>query len=61
LREHPENWEGTPLQYLMDADNVILTPHNAFNTKEAVERKSEQSVRQVTEFLKSGKFIWPIE
>ena len=45
----------------MDADNVILTPHNAFNTQEAVERKSEQSVRQVAEFLKSGKFIWPIE
>lgn len=40
--------------------NVILTPHNAFNTEEAVQRKSEQSARQVASFLSTGKFIWPI-
>jgi D-lactate dehydrogenase len=38
--------------------NVILTPHNAFNTSEAVERKAVQSVESVVEFLKSGQFLW---
>jgi len=45
---------------LAQKSNVILTPHNAFNTVESTRRKSEQSARQVSEFLKSGKFIWPI-
>ncbi len=40
--------------------NVILTPHNAFNTAESVERKSFQSIQQVEEFLKKGSFLWPI-
>jgi len=39
--------------------NVILTPHNAFNTVEAVARKAEQSVRQIDHFLQTGKFLWP--
>jgi len=38
--------------------NVILTPHNAFNTREAVERKAEQSARQVGHFLEQGRFLW---
>jgi len=38
--------------------NVILTPHNAFNTHEAVERKAEQSVQQVRHFLEHGRFLW---
>jgi len=40
--------------------NVILTPHNAFNTAEAVIRKSEQSVQQLRHFLAAGQFIWPV-
>jgi D-lactate dehydrogenase len=40
--------------------NVICTPHNAFNTVESVERKSEQSVQQIEHFLKDGKFLWPV-
>jgi D-lactate dehydrogenase len=40
--------------------NVILTPHNAFNTAEALERKAEQSVQQVEHFRAHGKFLWPI-
>jgi phosphoglycerate dehydrogenase-like enzyme len=43
---------------LLGRPNVILTPHNSFNTHEAVVRKSEQSVRQVEQFLKSGQFVW---
>lgn len=45
---------------LAERPNVILTPHNAFNTVEAVQRKSEQSVRQVRHFLTHGAFLWPV-
>lgn len=45
---------------LEEKDNVIFTPHNAFNTKESVARKSQQSVQQIEHFLNSGNFIWPI-
>lgn len=40
--------------------NVILTPHNAFNTVEAVERKAAQSIKQIEHFLKHGAFLWPV-
>ena len=40
--------------------DVLCTPHNAFNTEEAVVRKSEQSVEQVEHFLKSGSFLWDV-
>lgn len=40
--------------------NVICTPHNAFNTVESVERKSQQSVQQVEQFLKHGTFLWTV-
>ena len=40
--------------------NVILTPHNAFNTLEALDRKSKLSVEQVSHFLKLGEFLWPV-
>jgi D-lactate dehydrogenase len=43
---------------LLNRPNVILTPHNAFNTGEAVERKSEQSAQQVVHFLGQGVFRW---
>lgn len=38
--------------------NVILTPHNAFNTDESVEEKSRQSAEQITEFMSKRAFIW---
>ncbi|MBN2367346.1 MAG: hydroxyacid dehydrogenase [Calditrichaeota bacterium] len=41
-------------------DNVIMTPHNAFNTSEAVERKSLQSIQQIDHFLKNNSFLWPV-
>jgi D-lactate dehydrogenase len=37
---------------------AILTPHNAFNTQEAVDRKSAQSIQQVKYFLKNKRFLW---
>lgn len=45
---------------LASMDNVILTPHNAFNTREAVERKAEHSARQLHRFIDEGRFLWPI-
>ena len=41
-------------------EGVILTPHNAFNTAEALERKARQSVEQIEHFLKKGTFIWSV-
>ncbi len=40
--------------------NVILTPHNAFNTHEAIVRKSKLSVEHIDHFLKNGEFPWPV-
>jgi D-lactate dehydrogenase len=45
---------------LMKFDNVICTPHNAFNTVESVERKSEQSVRQILAHREHGRFEWEV-
>lgn len=45
---------------LSEKYNVIFTPHNAFNTRESVERKSQQSIQQIEHFLNKGQFIWPI-
>jgi D-lactate dehydrogenase len=40
--------------------NVIMTPHNAFNTHQSVENKAQQSVEQINSFLKNGTFLWPV-
>lgn len=40
--------------------NVILTPHNAFNTHEATQRKSEQTVEQIKAYIDKGKFLWEV-
>jgi D-lactate dehydrogenase len=45
---------------LSKLDNVLCTPHNAFNTAEAVRRKSDHSVRQILAFRKSGRFEWEV-
>ena len=40
--------------------DVIATPHNAFNTAEAVERKARMSVEAIAEFLRGGAFPEPV-
>jgi D-lactate dehydrogenase len=40
--------------------NVICTPHNGFNTHEAIARKSKLSIEQINHFLKNGEFIRPV-
>jgi len=37
-------------------DNVVLTPHNAFNTEEALNEKAKQTVRAVKSYLRCGRF-----
>ncbi len=41
---------------LKDKENVLFTPHNAFNTKESLELKVRLSAQSVVAFLKAGKF-----
>jgi len=39
-------------------DDVLCTPHNAFNSVEAVERKSAHSVQTLISLRQSGRFLW---
>jgi D-lactate dehydrogenase len=41
-------------------NDVLLTPHNAFNTIESVKRKSKQTVDNLLVYLKTGNFLTPI-
>lgn len=45
---------------LKDKDNVIFTPHNAFNTQEALDRKAFLTVQSIKDFLKTGQFHRPV-
>ncbi|HMO04361.1 MAG TPA: NAD(P)-dependent oxidoreductase [Kiritimatiellia bacterium] len=56
----PDHPEYRAFAALRTRDDAILTPHNAFNTLEAVERKSQQSVRQLSYFRQHGHFS-PVE
>lgn len=59
-QESTNDRELQATRILSQKPNVIFTPHNAFNTIEAVERKSFQSVEQIKYFLDNGKFLWPL-
>ncbi len=52
--------ERAALLALRAHPNVILTPHNAFNTHESVDRKSSQSIDQLNALRQSGRFLWPV-
>jgi D-lactate dehydrogenase len=43
-------------QELKRKENVIFTPHNAFNTKQSLDRKARQSIEAIETFLKHKKF-----
>ena len=45
---------------LQDHPDVIMTPHNSFNTVEAVEQKAEQSVKQFLALKETGSLCWVI-
>lgn len=57
----PETVDGLRLRDLARDPRVILTPHNAFNTAESVERKSLFSAQQAESFLRTGRFRWPLQ
>ena len=54
---HPETIAALQLAQL---PHVILTPHNAFNSAEGVQRKSEQSIQQAVHYFEKGVFLWPV-
>jgi D-lactate dehydrogenase len=37
---------------LRDRDDVVFTPHNAFNTKEAIERIVDTTIKNINSFIK---------
>lgn len=41
---------------LKDKPEVIFTPHNAFNTEESLDKKSQRSCEAVRQFLKTNRF-----
>lgn len=51
---------GTILLALQQDDRVLCTPHNAFNTREAVERKAKQSCETIAAFLQRGIFPYAV-
>ena len=56
----PPDAAGRAVLELAGRSDAVLTPHNAFNAREAVERKSGHSVEQVVCFLETGRFKWPV-
>ena len=61
LRTGNKNNEIDEILNLQKQDNVILTPHNAFNTHESTDRKSSQSIEQIKYFLENNKFLWEVK
>jgi D-lactate dehydrogenase len=58
LRAQADDGPGVRgLRRLMAFENVICTPHNAFNTAEALEQKCRQTIDAVKMFLAKGKFL----
>jgi D-lactate dehydrogenase len=45
---------------LANQEQVICTPHNAFNTVEALEQKASLTVSSVVNYLKNGTFPHPV-
>jgi D-lactate dehydrogenase len=52
--------EAQVVEALLQFQNVLFTPHNAFNTVEAVQRKSQFSVNEVMYFLKNKNFRYRV-
>jgi D-lactate dehydrogenase len=45
---------------LRKRDSVIMTPHNAFNSQEALEEKARRTARSIEIFMRSGRFPYPV-
>ena len=46
---------------LLSYPNVLFTPHNAFNSREALRGKAALTVEQIKHFLKHQDFLWKVE
>lgn len=46
--------------HLLHLENVILTPHNAYNTKEAIRRILATTIENINSFIREGKPIYPL-
>lgn len=58
LHGHPEEHNlKTVLEnhVLIDMPNVIITPHNAFNTKEALQRILDTDIKNIQSFIEKGE------
>ncbi|MBN1870013.1 MAG: hydroxyacid dehydrogenase [Candidatus Omnitrophica bacterium] len=55
-----ETPQGKLVLELAQSDKAVLTPHNAFNTKEALARKAALTVESVVSCLKKGTFPHPV-
>ena len=60
MRNNKSSDEIKLIMELNKLSNVILTPHNAFNTHEATLIKSKQTVDQIKSLIEHGCFIWKI-
>ncbi|MBI2870732.1 MAG: hydroxyacid dehydrogenase [Candidatus Omnitrophica bacterium] len=60
FQKPPRTEAGKTILSLKKRDNVLFTPHNAFNTVEALKRKARLSAESVVQFLRRGRFPHPI-
>lgn len=51
--EHPD---AAPVRRMFNNPRAVLTPHNAFNTAEAVRHKAQATARQINNFLEHKNF-----
>jgi len=51
-----EGKEDSPYIGLSLRDNVVFTPHNAFNTSEALHEKVEKTIDSIVRFIDTGSF-----
>jgi D-lactate dehydrogenase len=55
--KHTNTFPGArSIKELLQYPNVLFSPHNAFNTKEAVQRKSQFSIDEILYFLENKNF-----
>ncbi|MBI2515168.1 hydroxyacid dehydrogenase [Candidatus Wolfebacteria bacterium] len=45
---------------LIDTPNVVITPHNAFNTKEAIQRILDTDIENIKSFAEKGEVKYPV-
>ncbi len=63
LRRGIEIGKNSPIRDILnlkDRDNVIFTPHNAFNTHEALKEKCRLTAEEVKRFLSKKQFRWKV-